>query len=59
MTISDASEAITVEMLTRLLSRAPGASWSCRLDPHTRRGPWIYIDAKAAELYDVPEAERG
>jgi rsbT co-antagonist protein RsbR len=54
---NDVSEAITVEMLTRLLRRAPGASWSCRLDPRTRRGPWIYIDAKAAELYDVPEAE--
>jgi rsbT co-antagonist protein RsbR len=51
------SEASTVEMLTRLLSRVPGASWSCRLDPRTRRGPWVYVDARAAELYDVPEAE--
>ena len=51
------SEASTVEILTRLLSRVPGASWSCRLDPLTKRGPWIYVDAKAAELYDVPEAE--
>ncbi|MFS8069429.1 MAG: PAS domain S-box protein, partial [Byssovorax sp.] len=51
------SEAITVEILSQLLSRVPGASWSCRVDPLTGRSAWIYVDAKAAELYDIPEAE--
>ncbi|MFS8068894.1 MAG: PAS domain-containing protein, partial [Byssovorax sp.] len=51
------SEAITVEILTQLLSRAPGASWSCRVDPSTGKYVWIYIDAKAAAIYDVPEAQ--
>ena len=51
------SEAITVEILTQLLRRVPGASWSCRIDTRTGTGTWIYVDAKAAEVYDVPEAE--
>jgi rsbT co-antagonist protein RsbR len=51
------SEAITVEILTQLLSRAPGASWSFRVDLSTRESAWIYVDARAADLYDVPEAE--
>jgi rsbT co-antagonist protein RsbR len=51
------SEAITVEVLTQLLSRVPGASWSCRVDYGKRKSTWIYVDAKAAEIYDVPEAE--
>jgi rsbT co-antagonist protein RsbR len=51
------SEAITVEILTQLLSRVPGASWSCRVDVQAWKTTWIYLDAKAAEIYDVPEAE--
>ena len=43
------SEAITVEMLTQLLSRVPGASWSCRIDLLKGKYAWIYIDAKSAE----------
>jgi rsbT co-antagonist protein RsbR len=49
------SEAITVEILTKLLSRIPGASWSFRMDPSAEKSAWIYIDAKAAAIYDVPE----
>jgi rsbT co-antagonist protein RsbR len=51
------SEAITVEVLTQLLSRVPGANLSCRVDPLTGKSSWLYIDARAAEIYDVPEAE--
>ena len=51
------SEAITVEILTKLLSRMPGASWSFRVDPVASKSAWIYIDARAAEIYDVSEAE--
>jgi rsbT co-antagonist protein RsbR len=51
------SETITVEILTQLLRRASGASWSIRVDLQTLKSTWIYIDARAAELYDVPEAE--
>jgi len=51
------SEAITVEILTQLLSRVPGASWSCRVDPLTGKSAWIYVDAKTAALCGIPEAE--
>ncbi len=51
------SEAITVEILTQLLLRVPGASWSLRMEPLTGKSAWIYVDAKVAELHDVPEAE--
>jgi rsbT co-antagonist protein RsbR len=51
------SEAITVEILTKLLSRMPGASWSCRIDPVAGKSAWVYIDARAAEIYDVSEAD--
>ncbi len=50
-------EAITVEILTQLLSRTRGASWSLRMDPLTGESAWIYVDAKLAELYDLTEAE--
>ncbi|MEO5726814.1 MAG: STAS domain-containing protein [Byssovorax sp.] len=51
------SEAITVEILTQLLRRVPGASWSCRIKAGTGTGTWIYVDARAAEIFGVPEAE--
>jgi rsbT co-antagonist protein RsbR len=54
---ADVPEAITVEILTQLLTRVPGASWSCRLSSRDEKSAWIYVDAKTAELYDIPEAE--
>ena len=49
------SEAITVEILSQLLSRVPGASWSCRMDLPAGKNAWIYLDAKTAAIHDVPE----
>ena len=51
------AEAMTVEVLTQLLSRVPGASSSCRVDGVTGTTSWTYIDSKLAALYAVPDAE--
>src|SRR5512132_1202398 len=51
------SKTITVEDLTRLLSRVPGANWSCRVSAATGERTWIYLDARIAEMYDTPEEE--
>ncbi|MFS8065666.1 MAG: STAS domain-containing protein [Byssovorax sp.] len=51
------AEAITVEVLTQLLSRVPGASTSCRMDTVKGKSSWAYIDSKMAALYAVPDAE--
>ena len=48
------SEAVNAEILQQLLSRIPGASWSCRIFPLTGKSEWVYLDAKTAEIYDVP-----
>jgi rsbT co-antagonist protein RsbR len=51
------AEAVTVEVLTQLLSRVPGASTSLRVDAVTGKSSWAYIDSKMAALYAVPDAE--
>ncbi len=51
------SEAVTVEILTRLLSRVPGANFACRVSARTGERTWLYVDAKLAEMYDTSEAE--
>jgi rsbT co-antagonist protein RsbR len=51
------SEAVTVEILTRLLRRVPGANWSCRVNTRTGQRTWLYVDARMAEMYDTPEDE--
>ena len=51
------SEAVTVEILTRLLRRVPGANWSCRVNVQTGERTWLYVDARMAEMYDTPEDE--
>ncbi|MEO5726098.1 MAG: hypothetical protein ABI134_33240, partial [Byssovorax sp.] len=50
------AEAMTVEVLTQLLSRVPGASSSCRVDGVTGTTSWTYIDSKLAALFAVPDA---
>ena len=49
------AEAVTVEVLTQLRSRVPGASMSCRVDGVKGTSSWVYIDSKMAALYAVPE----
>ncbi len=57
------SDAITaaalakVEVLTQLLSRVPGASTSVRMNVVTGANSWVYIDARMAALYHVPDEE--
>ena len=57
------SDAITaaalakVEVLTQLLSRVPGASTSVRMNIVTGVNSWVYVDARMAALYHVPEDE--
>ncbi|MFS8068206.1 MAG: PAS domain-containing protein, partial [Byssovorax sp.] len=48
---------MNAEVLQRMLDRMPGVAWSARRDPATGRGSWIYVSPRAAEVYDVPEAE--
>jgi anti-anti-sigma regulatory factor len=43
--------------MAQLLGRMPGVAWSCRFDPRTGTSTWIYLDATAAEFYDVPADE--
>jgi rsbT co-antagonist protein RsbR len=56
--MEDVSESLSLDVLTRTLDRIPGVVFSVRGDPATGKNEWVYINAKrAAELYDVPEAE--
>jgi rsbT co-antagonist protein RsbR len=48
------TEAITVEAMTKLLSRFPSASWCCRVELPSLKSTWLYVDEKSAEMYDLP-----
>jgi rsbT co-antagonist protein RsbR len=47
------SESLNVEMLTRMLDRMPGVAFCSRVDPAVGKGRWVYLNERAAELYDV------
>ena len=51
------SESLSLEMLTQMLERLPGVTFCSRMDTATGQSSWLYINRRAAELYDVSEAE--
>ena len=48
---------VSAEVLQRMLDRMPGVAWSHRVNPATGQSAWLYVNPKAAEIYDVTEAE--
>jgi rsbT co-antagonist protein RsbR len=50
------SEILSPNVLEMMLERMPGVTFCSRMDPATGQSRWIYINKRAAELYDVPEA---
>ena len=51
------SESLNLEILTQMLDRMPGVAFCSRTDPVTGQSKWLYINRRAAELYDVSEEE--
>ncbi|APR87174.1 RsbR, positive regulator of sigma-B [Minicystis rosea] len=43
--------------MTQMLERMPGVAFCSRMDPATGVRKWVYINARAAEFYDVPEEQ--
>jgi rsbT co-antagonist protein RsbR len=50
-------ENMTMELLTQMLERLPGVTFCSRMNPATMESRWLYINERAAELYEVPFAE--
>ena len=48
---------VTAEVLQRMLDRMPGVAWSSRIQPATGQMSWLYVNPKAAAVYDLTEAE--
>ena len=51
------STSVSAEVLQRMLDRMPGVAWSSRVQPATGAMAWLYVNPKAASVYDVTEAE--
>ncbi|MFT3774393.1 MAG: PAS domain-containing protein [Minicystis sp.] len=47
------SESLNLQLLTRMLERLPGVTFCSRMDPATGKAQWLYINPRAADLYDV------
>ncbi len=47
----------SAEVLQRMLDRMPGVAWSSRIQPATGQMTWLYVNPKAAAIYDLTEAE--
>jgi rsbT co-antagonist protein RsbR len=48
---------VSAEVLLRMLDRMPGVAWSSRIQPTTGAMAWLYVNPKAASVYDVTVAE--
>jgi len=48
---------VSAEVLQRMLDRMPGVAWSARVQPATGAMAWLYVNPRAASVYDVTEAE--
>jgi rsbT co-antagonist protein RsbR len=51
------SESLNLSLLTQMLERMPGVAFCSRMDPATGKSTWLYINRRAAELYDLSEEE--
>ncbi|APR80732.1 RsbR, positive regulator of sigma-B [Minicystis rosea] len=41
----------------QMLERLPGVAFCARMDPVTGQSRWLYVNRKAAEIYDIEEAD--
>jgi len=48
------AESVTIELLKQMLRRLPGVTFCSRMDPATWASKWLYVDERAAEMWDVP-----
>ncbi len=48
------AESVTIELLKQMLGRLPGVTFCSRMHPETWASEWLYVDERAAEIWDVP-----
>ncbi|APR76071.1 RsbR, positive regulator of sigma-B [Minicystis rosea] len=50
------SENVSNAVMKQMLDRLPGAAFASRLNTATGQSQWLYLNARAAAFYDVPDA---